>query len=206
MTQEIYVFGSTVRGEIFSDSDIDVLVVPTEQFTSNDFPPDWSVYSRETLADYYAKGRLFAWHLHLEAQVIYSPLEKPWLKSIGAPAPYKTAASDIAQLGTLLCQSLSEIRAGTPSLVYEMGLIYTALRDIAMSASWTLVGMPCFSRRAPYLLPRPVPMPEALYQTAMAARHSSTRGAFIPEGIEVDAAQLVACRLEAWVDNIYKML
>ena len=153
MNHEIYIFGSTVRGESAIDSDIDVLAIPSDGETASSYPPTWSVYSRDTLADYFAQGRLFAWHLYLESRVVFSASDRPWLQSIGAPAEYTTAKTDIETLGGLLRRSVSEIKKGTPSLVYEMGLIYTAVRDIAMSASWKLMGKPCFSRRAPYLLP-----------------------------------------------------
>jgi len=206
MKHDLYIFGSAARGDVATDSDIDVLVVPTDGAVPDGYPPTWSVYSRETLASYFAQGRLFAWHLYLEARVIYSVSDQPWLKYLGPPAPYQTAASDIRGLRTLLGQSISEIRRGTPSLVYEMGLIYTALRDIAMSASWVLMDAPCFSRRSPYQLPLVLPLPENLYNLAMAARHASTRGAPLPKNIEAGATLLISCQLDEWAKSICEMI
>jgi len=175
VNHDLYIFGSAVRGEVSSSSDIDVLVIPLDSFRGG-YPSDWSVYSPETIQSYFHGGRLFAWHLHLEAKCIYSAGPKPYLSTLGAPAPYSSVAKDIDDLEGMLRESLLEIQRQTSSLVYELGITYTAIRDIAMAASWTLMERPCFSRNAPYLLPRPCPLSSEAYKGAMLARHSSTRG------------------------------
>ena len=70
MTHEIYIFGSMARGEVSPSSDTDVLVIQ-DSSDQNSFPPSWSVYSMKTIETYFAAGRLFAWHLHLEAVRVY---------------------------------------------------------------------------------------------------------------------------------------
>lgn len=201
MNYELYVFGSVARGEVSPTSDIDILVLP---FTSDRslFPTDWSIYSPELVREYFRKGRLFAWHLHLEARCIFTPNETSFLDALGAPAPYSTMAQDIDELEELLREAIDEIKSGTNSLVYELGIAYTAIRDIAMSASWALLGAPCFSRRAPYELPVPCPLPFMAYEDAMLARHSSTRGVEISIDLERTAQEVVRAPWRQWVESL----
>jgi hypothetical protein len=202
MSPELYIFGSAVRGEASADSDIDVLVIPAPGQTRDDFPPNWSVYRSETLKRYFAGGRLFAWHLYLEARNVYCATGTPLLQSLGPPMPYRTAREDIDQLEALLKDACRELARGSASLVYELGLAYTALRDIAMSASWGMLGRPCFSRRAPYLLSTACPLPEGVYKVMMSARHASTRGAPLPDTPESAVQALLEAPLEAWIHSL----
>jgi Nucleotidyltransferase domain len=206
MSHELYAFGSLVRGDVTPSSDVDILVVPLDFAEPHRYPPGWSVYTRRTMLEYFQDGRLFAWHLHLESRCLFSPMEVPWLATLGKPAPYKTAREDVEQLGRLLAESLSEIRHASDSLVYELGLAYTAIRDIAMSASWAVAGRPNFSRNAPFELPGPCPLDCAAYRVAMAARHASTRGTVIPDGIERAAESLTAAPLDVWVTELQRQL
>lgn len=201
MNHELYVFGSVARGEVSPTSDIDILVIP---FTSDRslFPAEWSIYSPELVEDYFRKGRLFAWHLYLEAQCIFTPNKTSFLDALGAPAPYSTMAQDILELEILLKEAIEEIKSGTNSLVYELGIVYTAVRDIAMSASWALLKTPSFSRRAPYELPVPCPLSFMSYENAMLARHCSTRGVEISIDLERTAQEVVRAPWMQWVESL----
>lgn len=201
MKHEIYVFGSIARGEVFPTSDVDILVLP---FTSDrsQFPASWSIYSPELVREYFLQGRLFAWHLHLEAQCIFSSNDTPFLETLGAPEPYSTMAQDIDDLEKLLREAVHELELGTNSMVYELGIAYTAIRDIAMSASWALLGTPCFSRSAPYELPTPCPLSLIAYESAMLARHCSTRGTEIGTDLEWAAQEIIQAPLGQWVESL----
>lgn len=205
MSHEIYIFGSAVRGEVSSTSDIDVLVIPM-QGGRTDYPASWSVYSPEIIESYYRDGRLFAWHLYLEAQRIF-PLEGiSYLERLGAPAQYTTAQSDIFDLEYMLTESLNEIRTGTNSLIYELGIAYTAIRDIAMSASWFLLEKPSFSRYTPYLLTNACPLPIDAYRGAMVARHQATRGTVHPFDSDAVASMLLSSPILEWVNNLRRAI
>lgn len=205
MNHELYIFGSVARGEAGPTSDVDILALP---FTSDrsQFPADWSIYSPELVKKYFLNGRLFAWHLHLEARCIFTPNETSFLEALGAPAPYSTMTQDIDDLENLLREAIQEIESGTNSLVYELGIAYTAIRDIAMSASWALLGSPCFSRGAPYKLPVPCPLPSIAYESAMLARHRSTRGAEINIDLERTAQEIVQAPWKQWVRSLREAL
>lgn len=201
MNHDIYVFGSTCRGESSPTSDIDVLVVPFTEDRSN-YPSGWSVYAPELLREYFSQGRLFAWHLHLEAKCIFSSHKIPFLSSLGAPAPYTTMSKDIDELEELLQEAIHELENGTKSVVYELGIAYTAIRDIAMSASWAFLGAPCFSSDAPYYLPNPCPLEFAAYRQAKLARHSSTRGTDISLDLEHTVNEIIRTPFSQWIESL----
>lgn len=201
MNHEIYVFGSATRGEISPSSDLDVLVI-RDGPAPGMYPPSWSVYSRATVESYYSAGRLFAWHLHLEATRVYPRSGSGFLSDLGEPAPYGTMADDLADLEHLLAESVHELKDGSPSQVYELGLAYTAIRDIAMSASWALLGKPSFSRYAPYKIPIPCPLPPAIYHTAMSARYASTRGLPLPMDYSAAAEYFKTSSVLEWAELV----
>jgi hypothetical protein len=206
MNHEIYIFGSITRGEVSPTSDVDVLVVPFGPQRRESYPENWSVYSPEILKSYYRLGRLFAWHLHLEAKCLYSPAQGNLLASIAPPAPYTTYLEDIDDLEMIMQEALAEIRRGTNSLIFELGIVHTAVRDIAMSASWKLLKSPTFSRDSPFLLPLECPLSKDVYHAAMLARHTSTRGAVVSINTEAIAKELLAAPLSAWVAQIRSLL
>ena len=201
MSHEIYVFGSICRGESTPTSDVDVLVVPFEADGSQ-FPQSWSVYSPELLTEYFKAGRLFAWHLHLEAKCVYSPRSESFLANLGAPAPYSTIVDDIDDLDALLNEALAELASGTENVIYELGIVYTAIRDLAMSASWSLLGSPCFSADVPYRLPLDPPLPRDVYDQTMVARHASTRGSQLNFDPTSPAKFITNTPLENWVASL----
>lgn len=201
MSHDIYVFGSICRGESTPTSDVDVLVVPFE-VDSSKFPQNWSIYSPELLAEYFKAGRLFAWHLHLEARCVYSPRSESFLASLGPPAPYSTIVDDIDDLDALLKEALTELASGTKNVIYELGIAYTAIRDLAMSASWPLLGSPCFSADAPYRLPLDPPLPRDVYHQTMMARHASTRGSQLNFDPTSTAKLVTNAPLEDWVASL----
>ena len=118
MTHEIYIFGSMTRGEVSASSDADVLVIQ-DNCNQNSFPPSWSVYSRNTIETYFSAGRLFAWHLHLEAVRVYPRSGLGFLAQLGEPAPYASMAEDLADLRLLLHDAVLELRGDSPSPIYE---------------------------------------------------------------------------------------
>lgn len=202
MNHDLFIFGSVVRGEVSSTSDTDILVIPAGPVARNAYPSHWSVYQRETLRDYFSEGRLFAWHLHLESRCVYSAGPMNWLQILGDPAPYSSAREDVLTLTTLLDESLAELQHDTNSAIYELGICYTAVRDIAMSASWQKIGAPCFSRYAPYKLPIPVPLDRESYECAMVARHYSTRGDQRPAAVSATVSALLAAPLIDWARTL----
>lgn len=202
---EFRLFGSLARGEASSNSDVDILAILAEQDDARQYPPSWSTYRKDTLARLFDEGNLFAWHLYLESIPI-SPTHGGWFESLGTPRPYVRAKSDIRDLVGLLSTSLLELQNGTVNLCYELGLIHTALRDIAMSASWHLCDAPLFSRYSPYLLQPAIPLPREAYDVAVVARHATTRGATAPSLLEHAATALLGNPIVEWAHSLEERL
>lgn len=202
MNHEIYIFGSLARGELSATSDVDVLVIPLDSQSKECYSTNWSIYSPETIESYYRLGRLFAWHLHLEGKCIFTPNGEGLLAELGSPAPYTTYVEDINDLATILNDALNAIRNGSNSMIFELGVVHTALRDIAMSASWRLVGRPNFSRDAPFNLPVSFPVSRQVYNIAMLARHSSTRGIPVDINIAAVTREILSAPITEWINDI----
>ncbi|NOT16569.1 MAG: nucleotidyltransferase domain-containing protein [Sulfuriferula sp.] len=206
MNKDIYIFGSTVRGETEKNSDIDVLVIVSDKAMQLKIPDTWSVYPDATIEKYYETGRLFAWHLHLEAKCIFSDRTTSFLETLGEPNPYSAHKNDFENLRDILYESLGEIRAGSNSQIFEIGIIYTALRDIAMIASTKLLTRPCFSRYSPYALPISFPLSKGIYESAIKARLLSTRGLRADIDPVFISKKLTSAPIKDWIDKIGAML
>ncbi len=202
MSHELYIFGSITRGEITPTSDLDVLVVPFNGQVRSSYPAAWSCYKERSLRRMHGEGRLFAWHLFLDSVCIHSDRPVPLLIELGPPSEYSTADKDIRELTRLLTDSLKELSTNSPNMVYELGILHTCLRDIAMSASWHLLERPTFSQMAPYELPVDFPLAVADYKAMMLARHASTRGAEAPFGQQALRGRLLTAPLIDWVAQI----
>lgn len=205
MSYELYIFGSAVRGEVTKNSDIDVLVITDQVEKKSMFPDSWSVYSQKSIERYFSEGKLFAWHLHLDAKCIHCSESTTFLKKLGEPSPYNNLPDDFYSLSDLLDRSLDEI-ISTQSEVFEIGLIYTALRDIAMVASTALNDRPCFSRYSPYKLSVKLPIPKDLYEVMIEARLTSTRGVEFTGDVNQLTEMLASSGIKSWVKRLEKML
>lgn len=202
MKKEIYIFGSSVRGEVESNSDIDVLVIADTKNRHDHFPTEWSVYSHSSIKEFYDSGRLFAWHLHLDSKCIFKESEQSYLESLGKPAEYSNFNSDLESLSELLLTSLNEIDNSTASIIFEAGVAYTAIRDLAMVASTKLHSRPCFSRYSPYALPFTFPIEKSLYELMICARLASTRGKTVSTKDRDQLYKLPTNELRHWLKEL----
>lgn len=202
MKNDVYIFGSVARGEVERNSDVDVLLITREKDTRREFPETWSVYTEDVIGNYYASGRLFAWHLHLEAKCVFSERDIPFLSALGEPSPYENHKEDFESLKSLLLESLNELREGTQSTIFEIGLVYTALRDIATIASTKILKSPCFSRYSPFLIPINFPLAKDTYNLAIEARLLATRNFHTGKNLDGIKKELIAAPLKEWVNCI----
>jgi hypothetical protein len=205
MSYELYIFGSAARGEVAKNSDIDVLVITDQVEKKSTFPDLWSVYSKKSIERYFSQGKLFAWHLYLDAKCIHCSESITFLEQLGEPSQYKDLSLDFCSLSELLDDSLNEIK-NTKSEVFEIGLVYTALRDIAMVASTALNDRPCFSRYSPYKIPLKIPLSQDLYESMIEARLTSTRGLEFTGDISRTAKMLVSSGIKSWVQELKKII
>jgi hypothetical protein len=170
----IYAFGSVCRGEVDNGSDVDLLACVDEAAPELDHRK-YSIYRYPRLRALWAEGNPFAWHLHLEARLIFSGDGSDFLREIGAPQPYVAAESDYAKFQDLFMQSWNELERGANSATFHLSCMFLALRNFATCHSLAQ-GQPIFSRRSPLLISPALPMRSKDFATLTRARLLSTRG------------------------------
>lgn len=201
MNHEIYVFGSITSGEVIGSSDADILIILINDNKMQRYPSQWSVYTKKHIERAFAEGKLFAWHLYLDSICVYTPYKKPILKRIGKPKKYENACKDMCELEEICLYSLNEIKSGSPNLIYEIGVVQTCLRDIAMTASWYLSDRLIFSKYAPYMLKEQLPLDRDIYEIAILARHASTRGYSSSEKYEEAKNEIIKAPIKKWIEE-----
>src|SRR3546814_3815320 len=92
----------------------------------------------------FAEGHLFAWHLFHQSKSLWG--EESIADLFGRPQPYRDAKADILSFHSVLDSIPAAMHRCAGNSVYEFGLLYVCVRNIAMSASWHLCPQPDFTR------------------------------------------------------------
>lgn len=202
---EFYVFGSVVEGTVDPESDLDVLAVTARGDYRERLPHTWCVYTPERLQQIFERGTLFAWHLHQSAVQVWPRSRRGLLTTLGAPAPYTGATAEIAALVDIALDAVGELIRGTPSRVYEMGLLYLTSRDVAMAAAPAVLKRFEFSRNAPLMYDDPLfPLSAVEYEHLMKCRRAGTRGVrVVPDAVVSETVQAKAGDLINWLRNLH---
>ena len=199
----IYAFGSICRGDIYVDSDVDLLAL-VNGYDSRLNQEKFSIYSYTRIQELWESGNAFAWHLSLESRLIYSDDEDDFLRSLGAPSQYSTGPADCARFRDIFESSFQSIRAGSPSLVFELSTIFLALRNIATCYSLAKMKSPTFGRdSARRIGSRSLIISDDVYHLLMRARILSTRGtgkSIRDVELATVMPELQKCRY--WIDEI----
>ena len=109
----IYAFGSICRGDISIDSDIDLLALGEGVELRLD-PDKFAIYSYKRISELWASGNAFAWHLALESKLIYSEDGGDFLKGLGRPSAYVSAAEDCRRFREIFESALLSVKEGAP--------------------------------------------------------------------------------------------
>jgi len=197
----IYIFGSLCRGEISTDSDVDLLAL-TEGFDQRLNKEDFSIYSYERMTELWREGNAFAWHLFLESRLVYASDDKDFLSTLGQPSPYKNGYRDCLKFRELFELSAKAVLTDTTNLVFELSTIFLALRNIGTCYSLVALDKPCFGRHSALQLgTKSLNIDPSLYKLFEHARILSTRGvgtAIINPDAEQLRLALKTCR--NWVE------
>jgi hypothetical protein len=212
----VYIFGSVARGQHDSRSDLDLLAIVRDGFGKVDeedvlshvpahlisLKAGISWYGQNRIVEMYKNGELFAWHLHAETTPLFE--KQPFLTSLGKPMPYTEAAEDLRSFQNVMRGIPGQLKINEHNAVYEAGLVYVCLRNIAMAASSFLCAKPDFSRYSPFLLNDvdPCPISKAEYETTMACRMAGQRGLSPPSGVDSEFALNIFTRVEPWVEEV----
>jgi hypothetical protein len=208
----ISIFGSYGRGSNDTFSDLDVLVVcrdgagtqPEDKVLAIvarefDQAPSISWYGNKKLAHFFDTGDLFAWHLYTESYALPGYLSLT--EMFGRPARYMNCINDIKGLHNILRSIPNQIARSPQNVVYELGLAYVCLRNIAMTASSVLCEKATFGRYSPFDLPKIAPpISKEDYALLAKCRHASTRGSEAPE-VNIDVSAVLRDSL-AWAQSV----
>jgi hypothetical protein len=172
----IYAFGSLCRGEVDFNSDVDLLAVV--EGNDNRFnPANFSIYSYSRLRQLWSEGNPFAWHLYMEAKLLFSEASSDYLRELGAPAIYTQASVDCDKFARLYAEARHSIDTGTASITFEFSTIFLAIRNFATCFSLRMQSRPVFSRRSALLLGTfSLPIGVIPFEVLERARLLSTRG------------------------------
>lgn len=199
MMAHIYAFGSICRGEVTPESDVDLLAITqgSDQRFSSDL---YSIYSYARIEEIWNEGNAFAWHLSLEARLLYSPDNTDYLHQLGTPAIYQSAARDCQKFFALFEGSARALRAGTNSPVFELSTIFLAVRNFATCYSLG-AGFPDFSRHSALRLgANSLVFPNSAFSILERARLLCTRGlGNMISKEEVTSVIMALAAIEQWM-------
>jgi len=215
------VFGSRFRGDADDCSDVDLLAVvdsnkthsiaqkiETEIQATVGQKASVSWYSKKRIHELFTRGHLFAWHLHLQSCSLVAHSED-YVDSLGKPEPYGAAVEDIASLSEILLTVPTALIACPSNVIYEAGVLFVCLRNIAMCASWFSKHGVDFSRYSPLLLRDldtiSFPLVQDEYELLVASRLASQRGTR-PSPIEADTVTWFCSRVRPWVDSVQSVV
>jgi hypothetical protein len=150
----------------------------------------------------FANGELFAWHLHRETIPLYDP--DSFLTGLGKPAPYRDAVADTRSFQTVIKGIPTQVAANGYNAVYEAGLVYVCLRNIAMAASWVLCAFPDFTRYSPFKLTGvpTCPISRDEFAITMACRMAGQRCKTPPSGVDSTFVLDIYQKLSPWIEEL----
>nr|WP_221961646.1 hypothetical protein [Rhizobium leguminosarum] len=161
-----------------------------------------SWYGANRIEQMFRNGELFAWHLFRETVPLFDP--HGFLEKIGKPAAYTDSVSDVISFRKVLQGIPNEVSENRGNAIYEAGLIYVCIRNIAMAASWSLCNQPDFSRYSVFNLEGipPCPLSLAEFEKTMFCRMAGQRGGVPPEGVDPNFVLGLHKRLAPWLEAL----
>jgi hypothetical protein len=199
----IYIFGSMVRGEIDQYSDIDLLLISDES-TKNVDPDKYSIYSPERVKELYDEGNPFAWHLFYESRLVYSSENEDFLNKLGKPFKYSNCKPDLLKFKRLFDDSKVSIHENDFSIVFDLSMIFLAIRNFATCYTLGNYETPIFSRLTfEKLTDYPLILDDDIKDILMMSRLSSTRGIdYSFDDKFLTLLELNLYRIENWFNEI----
>lgn len=176
MSQHIYAFGSVCRGEIDPSSDIDLLAIVNgfdERFDANQY----SIYSYSRINELWEEGNPFAWHLFLEAKLIYADDGYDFVKKKEKPSSYTDGIKDCVKFRSIFLAAQKSLSESKLTEIYDLSTIFLSIRNFATCYSLAKLSTPDFSRNSAKNLGNDsIPIDEEVYQLLVRSRLLCTRG------------------------------
>jgi len=128
----IYIFGSICRGEIDKQSDVDLLaIIENGEDNSNFDINKFSVYTVKRLKELWQEGNPFAWHLFIESKLVFSNNQSDLFKKWGRPNLYLHSKRDLEKFSNLFNDSMKSINESKSSEIFDLSMIFLAIRNFA---------------------------------------------------------------------------
>ena len=176
MTTHIYAFGSVCRGEIDMGSDIDLLAI-VDEVDSRFNPSDYSIYSHLRIEELWKQGNPFAWHLSLEAKLIFSSDKKDFMSELGLPSPYINGLNDCDKFYKIFLDACNSLKESNLCETFDLSSIFLSIRNFATCYSLEFCNQPNFSRHSSQRLNQDnLSISDAEYRVFERARILCTRG------------------------------
>lgn len=206
----IYIFGSICRGEIDKNSDVDLLsIFESEKENMERFESEkYSIYSLGKIKDLWDVGSPFAWHLYLESRLIFSSNGDNIIKDLGEPNQYKFLEDDLKRFYHLYIKSKLSLITCDDSYIFDLSMIFLAIRNFASCYSIGALNDYVFSRKSALLLKsNRLEISDNCFSVLERARLFSTRG--LGEHINRNEKELVMNEfgsIDKWFNIILKEL
>lgn len=172
----IYAFGSLCRGEVVPDSDVDLLAI-VDHYDERLDKTLFSIYSYRRIREIWLEGNPFAWHLSLEAKLIYGFNKRDYLEELGSPNAYRQCVDDCHRFFALVKEARVSLETSKRCTVFDLSTVFLGIRNFASCFSLGVKGTPDFSRNsALHLEGDAVPLSEQTYRVFERARILCTRG------------------------------
>jgi hypothetical protein len=157
---EVWLYGSTARGDSDSQSDVDVLVVGDEEFDGGSLLLEQSGrisqarYSWEEVEHMAGYGSLFLHHIKREGYPLVESKERRLRSLLDQLGKYARAEYELDSFRRVL-DDVDKSLKRDPSVAFELSVIATAARHAAILGCY-LVGEPRFGRESAFqtLLPK----------------------------------------------------
>ena len=200
----IYAFGSICRGEISLESDIDLIGI-TDRIDERKDSNVYSLYSYERIKEIWQVGNPFAWHLALEAKMLFSTDGSDLFKLLGAPSPYIDGLRDCTSFRGIFAAAAESIASNGNTTILDLASVFLAIRNVATFYSLAFVtSSPIFSRDAAINIgSKSLRIPHDKYEVFKKARMLNTRG----HGKNLTRNEILSAmsaldEIEQWIDDI----
>jgi hypothetical protein len=153
----------------------------------------------------WSRGNPFAWHLWLEARLLYASDGLDYLAELSAPSPYVQCGPDCRKFLALFREARASLLApDCTTHVFELSTIFLSIRNAATCFSLGTMPRPVFSRKSARCLgPNSLSIDENAYAILERARILSSRGGGACLDLwEIEPIMILLHRIDQWLVSL----
>jgi hypothetical protein len=92
------------------------------------------------------EGNPFSWHLSIESKLLYSSDQSDFLAALGRPDAYRRCQQDCEKFFALFREARTSLESQVESKVFDLSMVFLAIRNFATCFSLGALNKPDFSR------------------------------------------------------------